>query len=556
MIDLRKNQIAELGLYFIALALRNNKTFSRPELSGTVDGYCKALVAAARIRTDSTLTKLDLKNEGIGPAGVQQISDAIINNTTVTELILDCNPISSAGASYIADFLRMNTTLKVLHIDPYSIGRSGMIKIIDALKQNTTLRSLTLGENEIDASGMEILIVRSYYNLGIEMKNLNDRKEYRKALDLFYEYEHKNKEMISDVVINQALKSFTNIKDFQGGLHIFKKYSSRIENNNYIIASLIHLYMQSGDINRAEQIYNRSKTKTMGIYGAMMKGLIKNNMFNETIDLFFKISNPDETIFVLFFHACARLGTKEALILVKKVLLNLPNNYNENKYILTTAFDAFVKCDDLLSAEQIFPKIKRNAISYGNLMNAFNKNEQPEKTLDLYEKMKIDRIEADIICWILLINASSNIGMGALSQSIFEQIPKSFLNNSYIKNGKSACVDKAKDVFESLVQPDTIGYTSMINTYGLNGMGAEALKLFYEMPPELILEETYVCALNACSHSGFVDHARTIFSNIINKTEKIYASMVDCLSRAFLFEEAQILINKYESDHLPSSTRL
>ncbi|CAF3990015.1 unnamed protein product [Rotaria sp. Silwood1] len=87
-----------------------------------------------------------------------------------------------------------------------------------------------------------ILIVRSYYNLGIEMKNLNDRKEYRKALDLFYEYEHKNKEMISDVVINQALKSFTNIKDFQGGLHIFKKYSSRIENNNYIIASLIHLY--------------------------------------------------------------------------------------------------------------------------------------------------------------------------------------------------------------------------------------------------------------------------------------------------------------------------
>ncbi|CAF3506660.1 unnamed protein product [Rotaria sp. Silwood1] len=341
------------------------------------------------------------------------------------------------------------------------------------------------------------------------MKNLNDRKEYRKALDLFYEYEHKNKEMISDVVINQALKSFTNIKDFQGGLHIFKKYSSRIENNNYIIASLIHLYMQSGDINRAEQIYNRSKTKTMGIYGAMMKGLIKNNMFNETIDLFFKISNPDETIFVLFFHACARLGTKEALILVKKVLLNLPNNYNENKYILTTAFDAFVKCDDLLSAEQIFPKIKRNAISYGNLMNAFNKNEQPEKTLDLYEKMKIDRIEADIICWILLINASSNIGMGAL-----------------------------------------------INTYGLNGMGAEALKLFYEMPPELILEETYVCALNACSHSGFVDHARTIFSNIINKTEKIYASMVDCLSRAFLFEEAQILINKYESDHLPSSTRL
>ncbi|CAF3007119.1 unnamed protein product [Rotaria sp. Silwood2] len=86
------------------------------------------------------------------------------------------------------------------------------------------------------------ILLTQTYNLSIEMQNLNRRKEYRKALDLFYEYEHKNKEMISVVAINQALKSLTNIKDFQGGLHIYEKYSSRIEKNNYIVASLIHFY--------------------------------------------------------------------------------------------------------------------------------------------------------------------------------------------------------------------------------------------------------------------------------------------------------------------------
>ena len=66
----------------------------------------------------------------------------------------------------------------------------------------------------------------------------------------------------------------------------------------------------------------------------------------------------------------------------------------------------------------------------------------------------------------------------------------------------------------------------LVNSYGLNGMGLQAVELFHQMPPELIEEETYICVLNACSHSGLVNEARTIFSNIINKTEKIYTTMV------------------------------
>lgn len=98
-------------------------------------------------------------------------------------------------------------------------------------------------------------------------------------------------------------------------------------------------------------------------------------MLNETINLFFTISNPNEIHIILFFNACSRIGTKEILTLVKKVLSNLPNCYRENSKILTTAFDAFIKCGDLSNAEQLFLKMERTALSYGNLMNAYNKNE-------------------------------------------------------------------------------------------------------------------------------------------------------------------------------------
>ncbi|CAF3724675.1 unnamed protein product, partial [Rotaria sordida] len=73
---------------------------------------------------------------------------------------------------------------------------------------------------------------------------------------------------------NQILKSFTNIKDFQSGADIHETYLSHIEKNSFTIASPIHFYMQCEDVNRAEQIYNKSKKNTMDIYGAMRKGLI------------------------------------------------------------------------------------------------------------------------------------------------------------------------------------------------------------------------------------------------------------------------------------------
>ena len=62
-------------------------------------------------------------------------------------------------------------------------------------------------------------------------------------------------------------------------------------------------------------------------------------------------------------------------------------------------------------------------------------------------------------------------------------------------------------------------------------MGLQAIELYRKMPSELIDEVTYICILNACSHSGLIDEARSIFRNIEIKTEKIYCTMVyekDC----------------------------
>jgi pentatricopeptide repeat protein len=57
-------------------------------------------------------------------------------------------------------------------------------------------------------------------------------------------------------------------------------------------------------------------------------------------------------------------------------------------------------------------------------------------------------------------------------------------------------------------------------------MGLQAIELYRKMSPELIDEVTYICVLNACSHSGLIDEARSIFRNIETKTDRIYGAMV------------------------------
>ncbi len=76
------------------------------------------------------------------------------------------------------------------------------------------------------------------------------------------------------------------------------------------------------------------------------------------------------------------------------------------------------------------------------------------------------------------------------------------------------------------VVTDVALFVCVVNAYGLNGMAADAVELYYVMPKEFMDEGSHVSVLNACSHSGFVNEARSIYQNIQMKTERIYTAMV------------------------------
>ncbi|CAF5222543.1 unnamed protein product, partial [Rotaria magnacalcarata] len=70
------------------------------------------------------------------------------------------------------------------------------------------------------------------------------------------------------------------------------------------------------------------------------------------------------------------------------------------------------------------------------------------------------------------------------------------------------------------------------NGFGLNGMDPEAAELYKTVPMNL--------------------RARIIFNEIPVKTVKIITVMIACLSRLFLFDGAQKLLDEYEKTNMVS----
>ncbi|CAM4831443.1 unnamed protein product [Rotaria magnacalcarata] len=412
---------------------------------------------------------------------------------------------------------------------------------------------------------------------GAMMKGFIINNLSKQAIDLFNEIKDPN-----EVTVNLFFNACAQLGT-EKELLLLKSISSKISNSfysdPYVVTSLIDAFMKCGDVTSAKALFDRSTKKTTPVYGAMMKGFIINKLSKQALDLFNEIKDPNEVTVNLFFNACAQLGTEKELLLLKSISSKISNSFYSDPYVVTSLIDAFMKCGDVTSAKALFDKsTMKTAPMYGAIMTGLIVNDQEEEAIDIFneirldelhrenhrdKKMKLsdmesDRLESNITIYLSLIKALAKLGMLEKAESFVQQIPTSFLTDHRIQNalihmwGKVGSVDKAKRIFEKISQPDHIAWTAMINSYGLNGMGIEAMKLFHQMPKELINDLTYTCILNSCSHSGLVDEARSIFNSIETKTDITVTTMIDCLSRAAAFEEAQQLIEQFEHNHAPA----
>ncbi|KAF9352239.1 hypothetical protein BGX26_009906 [Mortierella sp. AD094] len=112
---------------------------------------------AETLKTNSTLTTLDLRSNSIGGNGAQALFETLKTNSTLTTLDLRSNSIGDNGAQVLSEALKTNSTLTTLDLENSSIGDNGAQALSEALKTNSTLTTLDLQSNMIRDSGAQAL---------------------------------------------------------------------------------------------------------------------------------------------------------------------------------------------------------------------------------------------------------------------------------------------------------------------------------------------------------------------------------------------------------------
>ncbi|CAF1488053.1 unnamed protein product [Adineta steineri] len=379
-----------------------------------------------------------------------------------------------------------------------------------------------------------------------------------KAVELFEEIP---KDEVDEIIITLFLNACTKLSNdysIKIGKDVLSQLSKSFLRDQQLIDTIIQMLMKLGHVKDAEYYFEKSPKKTIVTYAVMMQGYAKNNFFEKALDLFEENSlKLDAIMYIIIYNICASLSNQRCIQLGKTIIDKMPKEFLNNTNVVTSLMHMSMNFGQVEKAESFFKQIKNPTLyTYGVLMNGYKNNDQPEKCLILFEEMKKQNIIIDEPIALALIGACSQIGIQSISQNIVQQIShlklnlrlKTSLINMWSKSGD---IHRAKEIFQSIHQGDTLVYGSMINGYGLNGMSYEPIDIYEQMPENMKNEMTHICILNACSHSGLVNQAQIIFNKILIKTTNIITTMVDCYSRMGLFDEAQEIIINYEKSNPP-----
>lgn len=225
----------------------------------------------------------------------------------------------------------------------------------------------------------------------------------------------------------------------------------------------------------------------------------------------------------------------------------------------TTLLDVYAKVGDLKCAQQVFDEMSSKDIaSWNALIAGLAQGSRPTEAISLYDRMiEESGMKPNEVTVLGALSACCQLGALKKGEKIHEYIMDEKLDmNVIVCNAvidmfaKCGYVDKAYWVFENMkCGKHLITWNSMIMAFAMDGDADKALWLFEQMGKAGVKPDavSYLGALCACNHAGFVEDGLRLFISMKDcgfaPNVKHYGSVVDLLGRAGRLKEAYDIIN-------------
>lgn len=325
--------------------------------------------------------------------------------------------------------------------------------------------------------------------------------------------------------------------------------------------SLVHMYAKCTNLKASVRVFNGIPIKDIISWRTMIHGCMENERPGEALNVFSEMQScsfePDKNI--IQEAVAASLQAEELDFGVGLHCLILKSGYLAFVSIVTTLLHMYAKFGKVGCARNLFNQLdQKDLIAYSAMISAYAQSELPSDAFNTYKDMQLANEKPNEITFVSLLQASSAMAAQEIGESIHAHVTKAgYSSNAFLTSAlidlycKFGRIRQGKVLFNETPTIDLICWSSMINGYGINGYGNEALETFSNMLSCGIMpnDVVFISVLSACSHCGLEYDGWNWFYTMEQKfciTPKLahYACMVDLLSRRGNVEEALEFVKK------------
>ncbi|KAG8013704.1 Protein phosphatase 1 regulatory subunit 37 [Nibea albiflora] len=136
-------------------ALKSNRSLQELHLTNNLlNSYQDALQLGDLLRYNSTLLTLELSNNSVADAGLEELCDGLrLQTAGLRVLLLRNNQITAAGMVHLAKALPVLKVLQVLDLGENLLGNEGIQAIREPLMVNSSVLQLGLAQADITCEG-------------------------------------------------------------------------------------------------------------------------------------------------------------------------------------------------------------------------------------------------------------------------------------------------------------------------------------------------------------------------------------------------------------------
>nr|XP_020149953.1 pentatricopeptide repeat-containing protein At5g39350 [Aegilops tauschii subsp. strangulata] len=316
--------------------------------------------------------------------------------------------------------------------------------------------------------------------------------------------------------------------------------------------TLITMYSNCGSVQACQRLFDSLSSVNTVSYNVLMTGYRKNNLSEEILPLFYEmVKNEKEPNHITLLNV---LPVCQSQLQGKSVHgYAVRNFFRLETPMLTSAICMYSRFNNFDYSCKLFNSVgEKNTIVWNCILSACVQCKLADIAFDFFRQMCFLNVNPDAVTMLALISACSQIGKADLAECVTALLLKNgfggslFVVNALIDmHSRCGSISFARELFDSSGAKDSVTWSAMINSYGLHGDGKSAIDLFSMMIASGVEPDdvTFVSILSACSHSGLVEQARSLFKSLqidygITPRMEHYACMVDLLGRTGHLDEA------------------